>query len=116
MEKDQDEDEEEKIKKFFALVRSTREVRELMVKSANKLQEEEEKKKGEEDKSSMAVLNPSFHLEDFIEGGGGKSKFPDQASPEAGPSSKRQDDETEKEEDKEGGGGDHHGLDLKLSL
>ncbi|KAG5548947.1 hypothetical protein RHGRI_014351 [Rhododendron griersonianum] len=115
MEKDQDEDEEEKIKKFFALVRSTREVRELMVKSANKLREEEEKKKGEEDKSSMAVLNPSFHLEDFIEGGGGKSKFP-QASPEAGPSSKRQDDETEKEEDKEGGGGDHHGLDLKLSL
>ncbi|KAF7142571.1 hypothetical protein RHSIM_Rhsim05G0130400 [Rhododendron simsii] len=62
---------------------------------------------------SMAVLNPSFQLEDFIEGGGGKSKFP-QASPEAGPSKKQ--DETEKEEDKEGGGGDHHGLDLKLSL
>lgn len=118
MEKDQDEDEdeEEKIHKFFALVRSAREVRKLMVKSANKLQEEEEnkKKKGEEGKSSMAVLNPSFQLEDFIEGGGGgKSKFP-QASPEAGPS-KRQ-DETEKEEDKEGGGSDHHGLDLKLSL
>ncbi|KAF5946867.1 hypothetical protein HYC85_017095 [Camellia sinensis] len=92
-----DEDEEEKMEKFFALIRSTRDVRKRMV--ITDMEEEKKKKKGEEEKLPVGVWNPSFQPEDFMEGGGGS-----QASL-AGPS-KRQDETLE--EDK--------GLDLKLSL
>ncbi|KAF5946869.1 hypothetical protein HYC85_017097 [Camellia sinensis] len=93
-----DEDEEEKMEKFFALIRSTRDVRKRMVITDMK-EEKKKKKKGEEEKLPVGVWNPSFQPEDFMEGGGGS-----QASL-AGPS-KRQDETLE--EDK--------GLDLKLSL
>ncbi|CAL5341049.1 unnamed protein product [Camellia sinensis] len=93
-----DEDEEEKMEKFFALIRSTRDVRKRMVITDIE-EEKKKKKKGEEEKLPVGVWNPSFQPEDFMEGGGGS-----QASL-AGPS-KRQDETLE--EDK--------GLDLKLSL
>ncbi|KAI8023215.1 hypothetical protein LOK49_LG03G03467 [Camellia lanceoleosa] len=93
-----DEDEEEKMEKFFALIRSTRDVRKRMV-ITDMEEEKKKKKKGEEEKLPVGVWNPSFQPEDFMEGGGGS-----QASL-AGPS-KRQDETLE--EDK--------GLDLKLSL
>ncbi|GFZ09623.1 hypothetical protein Acr_21g0002220 [Actinidia rufa] len=102
-----EEDEEEEMEKFFALVRSAKDVRERLNKS-----QEEEKKKDEGEKP-VGVWNPSFQLEDFMEGDY-KSKDTPQASL-AGPS-KREDEshETKEEDHKEGGGGDR--LDLNLSL
>ncbi|GFY94619.1 hypothetical protein Acr_10g0000040 [Actinidia rufa] len=98
-----EEDEEEEMEKFFALVRSTKDVRERLNKS-----QEGEKKKGEEEKP-VRVWNPSFQPEDFMKGCD-TSKGP-QASL-AGLS--KREDETKEEYSKGGGGGDR--LDLNLSL
>ena len=101
-----EEDEEEEMDKFFALVRSVKDVRERLNKS-----QEGEKKKGEGEKP-VGVWNPSFQLEDFMEGGD-KSKGTPQASL-AGPS--KREDETREEDPNGGGGGGGDRLDLNLSL
>ena len=110
-EEGEEENEEEKMEKFFALIRSTREVRDLLMRNgANST--EKEGKKVEKDKEIM-VWNPMFQPEDFIEEDedNDKSKNTPGAKSQAGPSNK---EEKDKEEDKEGRVGD--GLDLNLSL
>ncbi|XP_057963083.1 protein NIM1-INTERACTING 3 [Malania oleifera] len=97
---EEDEDEEEKIEKFFAIIRNTREVQQRLVGSRPK---EDEKEEAKEEKPSGGKWNPTFQLEDFAEDALSKGS----SSKGAGPS--------RREENKEGeGGGD--GLDLKLSL
>ena len=109
-----EEDEEEKMEKFFALIRSTREVRNRLMRTGANLIEKEEGKKVEKDKA-LLVWNPTFQPEDFIDeedNDKSKSSNPGATTP-AGPSNKKEEKDHE-EEDKEGGGDD--GLDLKLSL
>ncbi|KAI8027103.1 hypothetical protein LOK49_LG02G02381 [Camellia lanceoleosa] len=91
MENEEEDDDEKKMQKFFALIRSTRDARKRVMSGVDKLQEEE-KKKGK----PAEAWNPSFQLEDFMEGGGDQSKGPPppQASLAlavvvAGPSKKR---------------------------
>ncbi|KAM4118844.1 hypothetical protein ACJW30_03G013600 [Castanea mollissima] len=112
-EEGKEENEEEKMEKFFALIRSTREVRDLLMRTGANSTEKEEKKV-EKDKEVM-VWNPMFQPEDFIEEDededNDKPKNTPGAKSLADPSNKEEKDE---EEDKEGRGGD--GLDLNLSL
>ncbi|KAF3943463.1 hypothetical protein CMV_029985 [Castanea mollissima] len=112
-EEGKEENEEEKMEKFFALIRSTREVRDLLMRTGANSTEKEEKKV-EKDKEVM-VWNPMFQPEDFIEEDededNDKPKNIPGAKSQADPSNKEEKDE---EEDKEGRGGD--GLDLNLSL
>ncbi|XP_054798254.1 uncharacterized protein LOC129303165 [Prosopis cineraria] len=56
---EEEDSEEQKMEKFFALIRSTKEVRDRLSK------ERENNKKSEEDKFKN-VWNPSFQPEDFI--------------------------------------------------
>ncbi|XVF05912.1 hypothetical protein REPUB_Repub06bG0002600 [Reevesia pubescens] len=110
------EEEEEKVEKFFALIRSTREMRDRLRNVPNGSKEEElEKKKLQEEKSvAAAVWNPTFQPEDFMEEDS-KSKINHPlVVNDAGPSSKReQEQEQEKETNEEG---EDTGLDLNLSL
>ena len=99
-------EEEEKVDKFFALIRSTREMRDRLRNVPNGSKEEEEKKKQEE-KSVAAMWNPKFQPEDFMEDS--KSKNP-LVVKDADPSSKREQEKETKE------GGEDSSLDLKLSL
>ncbi|XWS58066.1 hypothetical protein CRYUN_Cryun08bG0003200 [Craigia yunnanensis] len=103
---DEEEEEEEKVEKFFALIRSTRELRDRLRNVQNGSKEEEEKKKQEE-KLVGTVWNPTFQPEDFMVDS--KSKNPLVVN-DAGPSSKREEEKETKE------GGEDSGLDLKLSL
>ncbi|XAR52729.1 hypothetical protein NMG60_11020942 [Bertholletia excelsa] len=115
MGEEEEESEEEKMQKFFALIRSTRDLRDRLVGSgAEKSRDGEKKKDGEE--KPVEVWNPSFRPEDFMEGGN-HSKSKDQPTSLAGPS-KRDDKSRDEEEDREGGGGNRggDGLDLNLSL
>ncbi|CAK9185974.1 unnamed protein product [Ilex paraguariensis] len=93
------ENEEEKTEKFFALIRSTRELRELMTGRVDQTKEAD--KKATEEKA-VEVWTPSFRPEDFMEEAPSKSPQIDIAS-----ASETQD------KTKEDGG---DGLDLKLAL
>jgi hypothetical protein len=110
---EEDGDEEErKMEMFFALIRSTRDVRDRLRGGLN-----EAKEKGSEDqkklveKESKAIWNPTFRPEDFMQDD--KSKRPPGDVQEAGPSKREKGEEDDKEDDKGGGG---NGIDLNLSL
>ncbi|XAR61454.1 hypothetical protein NMG60_11035160 [Bertholletia excelsa] len=69
-----DEDEEEKIEKFFALVRGIREAREHILKASSadgillfeqQSNKNKKMKNGEEEKAKALPWNPSFQPEDF---------------------------------------------------
>ncbi|KAM5560955.1 protein NIM1-INTERACTING 3-like [Rosa sericea] len=103
----EEEDEAEKIEKFFALIKSTRQVCEILRGSSNWPLEKKDQNKKEEDreKRTGGAWNPAFQPEDFLD-------QDDKATSDghgAGPSKIQEEDK--EEEDK---GGD--GLDLKLSL
>lgn len=74
VDQDEEENEEEKIDKFFRLIKSIREARDrLMTQESDVLKESENKRKkkmmvGEkEEKQKLQVWKPSFLLEDFME-------------------------------------------------
>lgn len=106
---DEEEDEEEKIEKFFALIRSTRQVCELLRGSSNGPQKKDQNKnqEGDREKGTGGVWNPTFQPEDFLD----QDDKNTGAVPGAGPSKIQQQQQEEKKEDKGG-----IGLDLKLSL
>ncbi|XVE89519.1 hypothetical protein DITRI_Ditri20bG0003100 [Diplodiscus trichospermus] len=107
---DEKEEEQEKIEKFFALIRSTKEMRDHLRNRPNGSKEEEE---GEEKKKQVAAAwNPTFQPEDFIEDSKFKKPSVANDAPAAGPSSK-----TQHEQEKEAKEGEEDcSLDLKLSL
>ena len=107
---EEEEDEEEKIQKFFALLRSTRDVRNRIMRSADKSREGAGKRKGGEEKLAVQVWIPSFQPEDFMEGADHHQS--DKAGPQSSLGGSKREDEA-KEGEKEGG---NDGLDLKLSL
>jgi hypothetical protein len=101
-EDDDDEEEEEKMEKFFALLRSTKQMHDQIRRNSNRIfKEKEEIRKVGEEKVSVA-WNPSFLPEDFLEDG-------KDSQAAAGPSKR-------KEEEKKDDGEEGIGLDLKLSL
>ncbi|KAJ6354320.1 hypothetical protein OIU76_003216 [Salix suchowensis] len=107
-EKEKEDDEEEEMEKFFALLRSTKQMHDQLRRNSNSnriFKEKEEIKKVGEARVSVA-WNPSFLPEDFLEEDGRDSP----AAAAAGGPSKRKEEE-KKEEGEEG-----TGLDLKLSL
>lgn len=93
--KDEEDNEEEKMEKFFALIRSTKEMRDKIKRGSNDQSKEKEGK-------MSAIWNPSFEPEDFLQ---------DAQGSEAAGSSKKQEDE-KKPDDREGG----NDIDLNLSL
>lgn len=101
----EEEDEEEKMNKFFALLRSTREMRDRMMGRVGK-SPEAKGKKGEGEK-------PSFQPEDFMEGANHYHQSKG-TQPNPLPGSSKREDEAKQEDKREGSGND--GLDLKLSL
>ncbi|GFZ07254.1 hypothetical protein Acr_19g0001910 [Actinidia rufa] len=80
------------------------------MRSADKSQEGAGKRKGGEEKPAVQVWNPSFQLEDFMEGADHHQSDKAGPQPSLAGSSKRED------EAKEGEKGGNDGLDLKLSL
>ncbi|GAV73379.1 hypothetical protein CFOL_v3_16865, partial [Cephalotus follicularis] len=94
-----EEEEEEAMEKFFALIRSTREVRERLLQGSKELKGEMNKKV-EEEKLQVATWYPSFQPEDFMEDAKLKSSVVE--SQAAGPSSTSK---KGKEDMKQGGGG-----------
>ncbi|KAG4167146.1 hypothetical protein ERO13_A13G177100v2 [Gossypium hirsutum] len=121
---DEDDDEEEKVEKFFALIRSTREMRDRLRNAAvpNGPKEEEYQKKKQEDKAvvvgggGVGQWNPKFQAEDFMEGSISRSGNNSLGLNVAGPSSSKVQREPEKGTEDDGGGEGGGGLDLKLSL
>ncbi|KAG5525500.1 hypothetical protein RHGRI_031972 [Rhododendron griersonianum] len=105
MEKEE-EDEEEKMEKFFALLRDTREMRDRMMGGVNK-SHEGKGKRGEGEK-------PSFQPEDFMEGANHDRQSKGTTLPNLLPGSSKGEDEAKQEDKREGSGSD--GLNLKLSL
>lgn len=100
-----EESEEEKMEKFFALVRSTREMRDRLKGGTSKPESEEK----EGDKAG-ASWNLTFELEDFVDNKKTESETaPATAAQSAGPSKSKEEKEDDKT-DKDGG------LDLELSL
>ena len=105
----EDEDDEEKcVEKFFALIRSTREVRDRLIGHGDASKEQEKKKEKEKE---IGAWTPMFQPEDFIDRSQAKAANKDFPGNQAGPSERK---EEEKEEIKEGNGGS--GIDLNLSL
>ncbi|XP_011038992.1 PREDICTED: protein NIM1-INTERACTING 1-like [Populus euphratica] len=99
---EEEEEEEEKMEKFFALLRSTKQMHDQIRRNSNRIfKEKEEIRKVGEEKVSVA-WNPSFLPEDFLEDG-------KDGQAAAGPSKR-------KEEEKKDEGEEGTGLDLKLSL
>ncbi|KAG8369042.1 hypothetical protein BUALT_Bualt15G0109200 [Buddleja alternifolia] len=96
----QEENEEEKMEKFFALIKSTREVRQQMVVAG----QNKEIAAGDKPQSA-AAWNPTFTPEDFMEG----PPSPPTAVAVPGPS-------TEEEKQESGDKNGEEGLDLNLSL
>ncbi|KAA3486351.1 bromodomain-containing protein 2-like [Gossypium australe] len=121
---DEDDDEEEEVEKFFALIRSTREMRDRLRNPAvpNGPKEEEYQKKKQEDKAvvggggGVGQWNPTFQAEDFMEGSISRSGNNSLGLNVAGPSSSKVQREPEKRTEDDGGGEGGGGLDLKLSL
>ncbi|GLT43212.1 hypothetical protein SLA2020_171790 [Shorea laevis] len=98
-----EEDEEEQMQKFYALIRSTMDMRDRLRNIPDGSKEREEERKA-------AAWNPTFQPEDFMEDD--KSKDPIPTPTQAGPSSKteqQQEDETKEK-------GESRGIDLNLSL
>lgn len=95
-----DQDEEEKIEKFFALIKSTREVRERMVGAPQSRQTPAA------DKPKSPPWNPTFVLEDFVE----TPPPPPTEVDKAGTSMEGENQESDEES------GNNKGLDLDLNL
>ncbi|KAG6701211.1 hypothetical protein I3842_08G154200 [Carya illinoinensis] len=106
-----EDDEEEKIEKFFALIRSTREVRDRLKSTGfnEYSKDQKEEKRVEKEIKRITVWNPTFQPEDFIEDGKSSKSTPGTTQP--GPSKSTKGNE---EEDRSEDG--NHGLDLNLSL
>ncbi|MBA0816869.1 hypothetical protein Gohar_001486, partial [Gossypium harknessii] len=110
---DEDDDEEEKVEKFFALIRSTREMRDRLRNAAvpNGPKEEEYQKKKQEDKAvvggggGVGQWNPTFQAEDFMEGSISRSGNNSLGLNVAGPSSSKVQGEPEKRTEDDGGEG-----------
>ncbi|KAJ7977829.1 protein NIM1-INTERACTING 1-like [Quillaja saponaria] len=100
----EEEEEEETMEEFFALIRSTKQVRDRIRCGSNELKEKEEKEGG--------IWKPSFQPEDFMEDDK-LSKSTDQAEPS---NRKQKAAVAEKEVDKEDKEKEGNGLDLNLSL
>lgn len=135
-EEEDDINEEEKMEKFFALMRSTREVRDLLMRNnpnKNTNNDDNNPKEGVEkkvvdvslsqrDKPAAGVWNPTFQPEDFLEGVHDDEFHNINNHPRgtvinlAGPSKRGGGEENNKEgqDNNKDGGNDH--LDLKLSL
>ncbi|PKI76092.1 hypothetical protein CRG98_003453 [Punica granatum] len=106
MEYDQQEaDEDGKMEEFFALIRSTRDIRDHLIRSEAAPQEASKMNKREPN-----VWTPKFEPKDFAEGSR-SCPAPPSETEEAGPS--KEDDREDKEQ---GMRKDSSGLDLKLSL
>lgn len=105
----EEEDEDEQIEKLFALIKSTRRLRDLLRGSSNGPKEKRDQKKKEEgqDKAAGGAWNPAFQPEDFFD----QDDKGTSASHGAGPLKIQEEEEEEKKEDKGG-----VSLDLKLSL
>lgn len=105
----EEKDEDEQIEKFFALIKSTRQLRDLLRGSSNGPKEKRDQKKKEEgqEKAAGGTWNPAFQPEDFLDQDGKGTS----AGNGAGPSKIQEEEEEGKKEDKEG-----VSLDLKLSL
>ncbi|KAF5454217.1 hypothetical protein F2P56_023899 [Juglans regia] len=110
-EEEEEEDEEKKMEKFFALIRSTRDVRDRLRTGVNESKDKEEKRPVEKEIKTTAVWNPKFQPEDFPGEYKPKSSTPGASTP-PGPSKREEKEEEEEEEDR----GDDKGLDLNLSL
>ncbi|KAG6646799.1 hypothetical protein CIPAW_07G033600 [Carya illinoinensis] len=95
-EEEEEEDEENKIEKFFALIKSTRDLRDRL-SGVNEPKDKEEKRPVEKEIKTTAVWNPKFQLEDFA--GEDKPKSPG-ASTLPDPS-KREEKEEEREVEEE---------------
>ena len=109
----EEEDEDQKIDKFFALIKSIREAREHLINSSNKIALNGQRKKSnvaEEEKKQIAVWKPSFQHEDFLEEGvASEFKKPPVTVTLVGSSRREGGDDDRKGNDKES-------LDLRLSL
>ncbi|XP_027102501.1 uncharacterized protein [Coffea arabica] len=126
----EEDNEEEKMETFFALIRSTRDIRERMVMSnADRLRlEEDQKKRANHDQNKpSAVWNPTFQPGDFMEDQPAQKELCTPPPPpppgmiinqeEAGPSNSRKEaDVAQDQDDHKAGGEHHHDLDLNLSL
>ncbi|CAA0834638.1 Unknown protein [Striga hermonthica] len=103
-EEKEEENEDEKMENFFALIKSSRVVRERMAAAENR-----GKAAGDLRPPAAAAWNPTFRLEDFLEPAAEKA--------EAGPSFAEGDkQEIAGTDDGEKAIGDDKGLDLNLSL
>lgn len=109
----EEEDEDQKIDKFFALIKSIREAREHLINSSNKIALNSQRKKSnvaEEVKKQIAVWKPSFQHEDFLEEGvASEFKKPPVTVTLVGSSQREGGADDQKGNDKES-------LDLRLSL
>ncbi|KAL9429682.1 hypothetical protein AB3S75_031492 [Citrus x aurantiifolia] len=113
------ENEEEKVEQFFALIRNTKEMHDRL-RNSEGLKEEKEKEMEQEKKAAKvsAAWNPTFQPEDFTEGdinniNASKNFFSE--NQQVGSSSKIQENEEEKEK-AEARKEANNELDLKLSL
>jgi hypothetical protein len=112
---EEDEDDERKMEMFFALIRSTRDVRDRLKEKGSS---EDHVKKVEKD-HQKAIWNPTFRPEDFMQQDHDKSKMmmsPPGREPQPGPSKPEKEEEEEDDDHKEGGGNPGNGIDLNLSL
>ncbi|GLT88450.1 hypothetical protein SLE2022_064760 [Rubroshorea leprosula] len=109
MENEGEEDEDEQMQKFFALIRNTKDMHDRLRNVPQGSKEKEEEKK-------VAVWNPMFQPEDFMEHA--KSEHLPLPTQAAGPSSSKKEQQRKEEEDdaKEKAEDEGSGLDLKLSL
>lgn len=107
----EEEDEEKKIEKFFALIRSTREVRDRLRRGLNEEKEKEEKKV---QKKATAIWYPTFQPEDFMEDSKSRSLGATPAGPSKSEGKGKEEKVKEPEEADEGG--KDLDLDLNLSL
>ncbi|KAK4427575.1 hypothetical protein Salat_1526400 [Sesamum alatum] len=101
----EEEIEEEQIEKFFALIKSTREVRERMATAGETREKAAADRPQPPGGAAAAVWNPTFRLEDFMEAPPPTTV----KAAEAGPST----DGGKQESDEKSG---DKGLDLNLSL
>lgn len=101
IEDEEDQDDEQKIEQFFALIRNIREARERLKNNDSDVRKK--KQKVEEEIKQIHVWKPTFEREDFMEGGA-------QFKAIVGSSSQGDHEGTKKEEE------DKEELDLNLSL
>ncbi|GMY17121.1 protein NIM1-INTERACTING 1-like [Fagus crenata] len=113
-EEEDDHDEEQKIEKFFALIKSIREAREcLMINGLNAENKRKKKNVDEEEKhNNIAVWKPSFQREDFMEEAAAHQFKIPHAVTLVGSSYQRE----EGADDDQKGNTTKEGIDLRLSL